>query len=180
MIKNIQYLSTFALAILLLMNGSKIMGQAITKPVQVLQQQFEVGMADEFQEKIYLDTDRRIYLTGETIWIKAYCVDASFHMPSNISKVLNIELMAEDGSAIKQLRIQLDQGLGAGQLFVTPEMVSGQYTLRAYTNWMRNFEAEFIFTQDITIINPLVVPDEQATDVAESKEIHVDLFPEGG
>ena len=37
------------------------------------------------QEKIYLHTDKPTYSAGENIWFRAYCVDASYHIPTQVN-----------------------------------------------------------------------------------------------
>ena len=45
------------------------------------------------QEKIYLHTDKPTYSAGENIWFRAYCVDASYHIPTQLSKFIYLELI---------------------------------------------------------------------------------------
>ncbi len=140
---------------------------------------FEAQVTNIHQEKVFVHTDRQIYITGETIWMSTYCIDASFHLPVNVSKVLNIELFNADGQAVKQERIQLSGGLGSGQIFVSPDIQSGVYTMRAYTNWMKNFEHELVFQKQLHVINPVSKPDSEQKIQEENKTI-VNFFPEGG
>lgn len=145
----------------------------------ILTQKFEDQITNLHQEKIFIHTDRSIYITSETLWMSAYCVDAALHYPTDLSKVLNIELIDSNGQSIKQERIQLDNGAGQGQMFISPEISSGFYTLRAYTNWMRNFDSDFSFQKTITVINP---SSSKSTDsLAQSNTDPIITFhPEGG
>ncbi|HEY1871286.1 MAG TPA: hypothetical protein VGG71_09520, partial [Chitinophagaceae bacterium] len=52
-----------------------------------LQQQFIAYQTKNYNEKIFVHTDKAFYLAGESIWFKLYCVDENFHKPSDISKV---------------------------------------------------------------------------------------------
>ncbi|WP_020527678.1 MG2 domain-containing protein [Flexithrix dorotheae] len=140
---------------------------------------FENGVSGVFQEKVFIHTDKPLYMTGETMWMKAYCVDATTHFPSDYSKVLNIEILDSEGKALKQTRIQLKEGMGKGQFLITPDLGSGPYQLRAYTSWMRNFDADFYYTKSFSIVNPPVALKE-ITSRKKSNEILIDFFPEGG
>lgn len=140
---------------------------------------FEKNITNSHQEKIFIHTDRSLYVTGETIWMSAYCVDAALHTPTKLSKVLNIELLNSKGESIKTERIQLNKSLGKGQIFISPEISSGVYTLRGFTNWMKNFDPEFVFKKQITVINPSSPPilDNEST---LKNDVDISFFPEGG
>ena len=62
-----------------------------------LQQKFAHSVTHFHQEKVFIHTDKPFYFTGETIWFKAYCVDASFHTLSPHSRVLYVELINSKG-----------------------------------------------------------------------------------
>jgi hypothetical protein len=55
-------------------------------------------------------------------------------------------------------------------------MVSGRYVLRAYTNWMKNYDPEFFFKKELTIVNTFR-PLPQVTSI---DSINVQFYPEGG
>ncbi|MEZ4771605.1 MAG: hypothetical protein R3D00_00400 [Bacteroidia bacterium] len=116
------------------------------------------------QEKVFLDTDKNFYLTGETIWYKAYCITSGKDAPEAISSVLYVELMDTRGNALLQEKILLENGQGKGHFFISGEMASDAYILRAYTSWMKNFDPKLFFRQPITILNPFS---------PTGKEIHV-------
>jgi hypothetical protein len=131
------------------------------------------------QEKIYIHTDRSSYITGETIWFKVYCIEGSTHRAPAISKVAYLELLDADSKAVLQTKIALNEdGTGNGTVFLPASLTSGNYLLRAYTNWMKNAGADLYYHQPITIINPFVnfTP---SPSVSEAK-YDVQFFPEGG
>ena len=55
------------------------------------------------QEKVYLHLDNRSYFIGDTIWFKAYVVNATTLQISNISKVLYVELLNDKGVEVARL-----------------------------------------------------------------------------
>ena len=112
-----------------------------------------------FQEKVYLHTDRTNYLTGETIWLAAYCADASYHRLSSVSKVLYVDLIDSKGDAVAQHAMELNNGIGQGSIYLPATISSGYYALRGYTQWMQNFDAGYFFQQTIAIVNPFKLPD---------------------
>jgi hypothetical protein len=133
------------------------------------------------QEKMFLHTDRDVYLTGETLWLKIYTVDASLHTPIDISKVAYVELVDADNQSVVREKIALSGGIGNGSLFLPASIANGNYLLRGYTNWMKNFSADYYFKKPITILNSFVRPDtETGGAVSANATNDVQLFPEGG
>ena len=49
------------------------------------------------QEKVYLHMDNRSYFIGDTIWFKAYVMNATTLRPTDTSGVLYVELLNENG-----------------------------------------------------------------------------------
>ncbi len=128
-------------------------------------------------EKVFVHTDKSFYFVGETVWLKAYLADASFDELSNLSKIVQIELIDSKGRPWYQERVQLSEGTGKGQFYIEQQLPSGIYYLKAYTTWMRNFDEELFFRKRILIINPFVT----LPDIDDSTmDLSVSFFPEGG
>ncbi|HEX7493416.1 MAG TPA: MG2 domain-containing protein, partial [Bacteroidales bacterium] len=90
-------------------------------------------------EKVYLHIDRETYYPGDDIWFKAYLVDASDRSLSNISKNLHVEIISPSSQIFDSRIVKIDEGLGKGDFVVPENLISGKYSIRAYTNYMRNF-----------------------------------------
>src|SRR5476651_524446 len=121
-------------------------------------------------EKAYLHTDRDVYAQGDTLWFKAYLVNAQDNTPINSSGSLHVELISPDAKIISSELIRLNNGLGNGDFGLADSLAAGKYHLRAYTNWMRNFGDNFIFDKEITILNTEAVPvAEQTTKTKTNK-----------
>ncbi len=147
-------------------------------PVDSLQQKFITYQQNNYNEKIFVHTDKTFYIAGESIWYKIYCVDGYYHKPSDISKVAYVEILDAGNDPILQAKISLDKGSGNGSFIVPSYIVSGNYIIRAYTKWMQNFDAGYFFEEPLTIINTLkpgVVKNE-----IKKKSWDVSFFPEGG
>ena len=140
--------------------------------------QFEEYMQATLQEKIYLHSDKSFYLAGEICWFKLYDVDASFHKPLKTSKVAYVELINEKNKPVLQAKIALDEGLGNGSFQLPADLQSGEYKIRAYTNWMKNFSPNFFFEKELSITN---VHQFIGRDSGSKKSVYrIKLFPEGG
>jgi len=106
-----------------------------------------------FYEKVYLHTDRDVYLPDEDIWFKAYLVNAQNNKPINYSHNLYVELISPGLKIIARHVLRMENGLGNGDFKLADTLSGGTYRLRAYTNWMRNFGDKFVFEKNITIIS---------------------------
>lgn len=130
------------------------------------------------QEKIYLHTDKNFYQTGEIIWFKAYAVDASFNKPLDLSKVVYVELLDKTNHPVLQAKIKMDSAEGNGSLYVPVNLSSGNYQLRAYTNWMKNFDEAFFFRKTVTVVNAQKLSDVVKKNIDSLYDVQ--FFPEGG
>ena len=146
--------------------------------MDMIQNQFNSYQQHHLQEKIFMHTDKNIYLQGEICWFKIYNVDAYWHQPINLGKCAYVEILDKNNRAVLQAKIALDSGVGAGSLYLPATIVSGNYRLRAYTNWMKNYSAEYFFEKKITIINVQKAQPENI--VAKQEAYDIALFPEGG
>lgn len=151
---------------------------AQTTFVQKIQQQFAQYQSQAFTEKVYLHTDRNFYVAGEIIWFKAYIADGASGYLSDISKVAYIEIINRENKPVLQAKIAIGKGTGNGSFYIPVNMPSGNYRLRAYTNWMKNFDADFYFEKNITIVNTLRGTDLPPADSASAEDLQ--FFPEGG
>lgn len=151
---------------------------AQTEVLESIVKDLEEYSTHNLQEKIYVHTDRDQYLTGESLWFKIYNVDGVKHKPLNISKVAYLELVDQNNEPILQIKSEIAEGKGDGSIFLPASINSGNYYLRAYTNWMKNFEPEFFFHKPISIINPFKTLGLQEKPAASPAKMM--FFPEGG
>ncbi len=145
---------------------------------QVVEERFDQYRKANYQEKIYITLDRELYLAGEILWFKVYCVNASTHQFSDLSKVAYVELIGEDSALHMQSLIKLENGIGNGSYQLPTNLTSGRFQLRAYTRWMRNYAPAFYFQKEINIINSFRKMPIFETD--KSDTIDIRFFPEGG
>jgi len=106
------------------------------------------------QEKIYLHTDKPYYITGEKIWFRAYLTDAISHIPSPVSRYVYVELINPLDSIVTRVKIRQDEGAYYGYLLIPDEAPEGNYSLRAYTTFMRSQHENYFFTKSVRIGDP--------------------------
>jgi len=131
------------------------------------------------QEKVYLHLDKELYLQGQSIWYKAYVITEPYSTLDTLTNNLYVELVDARSKIIERQTLFLKAGLGYGSFDLPQDINSGLYYLRAYTNWMRNFDEAFYFLRPIEIEN---TEDRIKVDMGNPLSGHIDLqfFPEGG
>ncbi|HEY4063971.1 MAG TPA: hypothetical protein VGM30_18820 [Puia sp.] len=139
---------------------------------------FDAYRSRALQEKLFVHTDKTFYLAGEVCWFKLYNVDGSTHKPLSLSKVAYVDVLDANNKFVLQGKIALGKGEGAGSFYLPLTLNSGNYKLRAYTNWMKNFGPDYFFEQTVTIINTLKSLPIRQPDTAAA--YHISFFPEGG
>lgn len=102
-------------------------------------------------EKIHLHLNQPFYMAYDTVWFKAYVVNANLNRPSAIGKSLNIDLTDPSGNVIRQLRNKLNVGLSDGYINLSDSLKSGTYLIRAYTDQMKNFGQDYYYQKSIQI-----------------------------
>ena len=107
------------------------------------------------QEKVHLHMDKPYYAIGDNIWFKAYVVNAEKNELSDLSKILYVELINDKDSVKQSLKLPLSLGLASGDFALADSLREGNYRVRAYTTWMRNFGEEYFFDKTITIGNSI-------------------------
>lgn len=92
------------------------------------------------QEKVYLHLDNTCYFLGDTIWYKAYVVRSDRQVPTDLSKILYVELLTPDGYLVERQQVPLENDTtGYGNFALADSLYGGYYELRAYTRWMLNW-----------------------------------------
>jgi len=142
-----------------------------------IRHEFETYNNNNYQEKVFLHTDKSVYATGEVMWFKAYITNALSNEPSALSKICYVEIVNADKKPLLQGKIDIDSGKGNGSFQIPSSLRTANYIIRAYTNWMKNFDPQFYFEQSLSIINPNRGPEIIATANAVDD---VQFFPEGG
>ncbi len=139
------------------------------------------------REKLYLHFDKSTYSLTDTIWFKGYLTDASTHTASPLSGLIYTELInSATGQVIQSLSLPTTLGLTWGSFALNPNKYNpGNYTIRAYTNWMQNFGETHFFKKEITIVSLLSEQGQPAKKSDTSlkqqlQNIDIQFLPEGG
>ncbi len=99
------------------------------------------------QEKVYLHFDNTGYFKGETIWFKAYVVRTDDGAPTDLSKVLYVDLLNPSGDVVESRKLHIENGVAHGDIKVDSIMTTGFYEVRAYTRYMTNWGPNACFSR---------------------------------
>ena len=106
---------------------------------------FRKQLMDFPQEKLYLQTDRAQYAAGDTVWFRAYQVDAATHRPQVLSRYLYVELVDERDSVVQRIKVRPENEAFESYMALPLQISGGNYMVRAYTNFMRSLEEDYFF-----------------------------------
>jgi hypothetical protein len=126
------------------------------------------------QERIYIQYDKPAYTSGETIWFKAYVMNGI--NVSDLSKNIYIDLIDADGNMLQHTVCPMVQSSARNQ-YVIPDKYAGRFIhVRAYTQWMLNFDSSLLYNKDIRIVQTKPSPKTAVKATATT----VQFFPESG
>lgn len=131
------------------------------------------------RERVYVHLSRSEYIAGDNIWFKVYVYDPSERILTPEANKLYAELFDQNGKLLERKILFVENGVANSFFRLKNDALAGNYTVRAYTNWMRNF-------QDQALSSSIV----QVTALGEQKvipfpteataDIDLQVFPEGG
>lgn len=130
------------------------------------------------QEKIHVTTDRDAYIAGDTVWLRAHCVDAATLEPLTASRYVYVELRTTDNLLVRRIKILQRGGVYAGYLPLPATLAQDEYVLCAYTLYMRNLGGDYLFSKPLSV-NPYRQPEKRRRRTAAGP-FDVAFFPEGG
>ena len=129
------------------------------------------------QEKLYLQIDRGIYMSGETLWFRTHLVDALMLKQANASRYVYVELVNPLGNLVERVKIRPDSlGCFYGHIPLGEDLPEGNYSLRAYTWFMQNIGEEYFPHKLIYISDPVseaISPEISYS--AENNDVHAEI-----
>jgi hypothetical protein len=135
-------------------------------------------------EQSFIVTDRSLYKTGESVWLRVFLLRSASQKLSRVSKNLFIELVNEKDSVFSTLLLDVKTGMLNAKLYLGQSMPSGFYWIRAYTRYMADVETNKIAVSPIYVVNNAALNDNGSRLVQRGNyspdNISMQLFPEGG
>jgi hypothetical protein len=130
------------------------------------------------REVVYLHLNKSTYVIGETIGFTAYVVNKNDKKPSSLTTNLYVTIEDNTQNTIKKKLIMVNNGIASNTFEVDSLFSQGNYQIKAYTNWMRNFNEQNYFTETIKI-KDLNFEESSNNDVLSHK-IDAQFLPESG
>jgi hypothetical protein len=135
-------------------------------------------------EKSFIVTDRSLYRTGESVWLRVFLLRSTSQRMSRISKNLFIDLVNEKDSVVSTLLLDVKNGLLSARLYLGQSLTSGFYWIRAYTRYMADVDTNRIGIYPIYVVNSAAINDNGSRLVRKGNYnpdiVSMQLFPEGG
>ena len=110
---------------------------------------------EHLSERVYVSTDRDVYVAGDEVFLSAFCMDMATGRLSDYSCVAYIEIISPEGP-VQTAKIALQEGRGGGFVRLDNTIPTGQYKMVAYTAQCFN-EDGYDFEEGarlLSIINP--------------------------
>lgn len=104
-------------------------------------------------EKLIAFTDRSMYISGEKVRFAVY--DYSQDTLGKLSTIVYSEIVSPNGTQVAGGKYELKDRTSSGCLIIPRDQISGNYYLRVYTKYLRNFGPDHFYYVPITIVNPL-------------------------
>ncbi|WP_412559708.1 hypothetical protein [Winogradskyella sp. MIT101101] len=135
--------------LLLLFFGLSISAQEDSEVLEAYEDYTEAA-----REVVYMHLNKSTYIKGESIGFTAYVMDKKDKKPSLLTTNLYVSIEDENKNVIKQKLIRVDDGVASNSFEVDSLFSSGYYNVKAYTNWMLNFNEQNHYVESVRIINP--------------------------
>ena len=110
---------------------------------------------DHLSERVYVSTDRDIYVAGDDMFLSAFCLDMSTGRLSGYSSIAYVEIISPEGP-VQTAKVALSGGRGGGFIRLDNTIPTGEYKMVAYTAQCFN-EDGYDFEEGarlLSVINP--------------------------
>ncbi|MBV9986474.1 MAG: hypothetical protein JO301_02275 [Chitinophagaceae bacterium] len=104
------------------------------------------------RDRIYTQTDKSGYVSGETIWFKTYLL--SGFVPGSIGTNLYVDLRNGSGNPLWSGRVPVLNGIASGSLDLPLQLKPGIYFLRTFTRTQPSAEIHSVYIQPVYVFNP--------------------------
>jgi hypothetical protein len=131
-------------------------------------------------EKVYLQADRELYSTGDTVWFKSYLVSGLTNKLEPGYKNIYVQLVSPTGKVVANRLLMSVFGGANGDIALADSIEAGQYTLRAYTKYLENFGEESYSHRKLWVSKPQTPKGIYLPPPVDSTKIDAMFFPSGG
>ena len=128
------------------------------------------------RESVFLHLNKSNFIVGENVWFKGYVYNRMAGKPFNETSNIYIGIYNDSGKQISKKLYYCKNGLTNGNILIDSTFKSGEYYIKASTNWMLNFSEDDSYIQKINIHNRYTLNNT----LQDDEDYDVQFFPEGG
>ena len=136
-----------------------------------------INYFEKVREIPHLHLNKTSFLQGENIWFQAYVFEQNSQKLHKPTSNLYVSIYDELGKLKKQKLIHIQNGIGKGNFKIDSSFTNTAYFIKASTNWMRNFDEDFSFSQKIVVVKN---NESKVQKINKDSFFDFQLFPEGG
>lgn len=148
------------------------------EPADTLAARLEVQRYVYPQEKIHITTDKECYMAGDTIWLRAFVVDAASHCPVAASRYVYVELRNPFNEVESRVKIIGRNGVFSGYVPLDAKMAEGRFMLTAYTMFMENAGEDYFFKKAVNVTSAFStkvdIPYRLTTEPNGERKVHIE------
>ena len=134
---------------------------------------------DLTREQIYVHLNKTVYIKGEMLGFNAYVFNGESKLLSGTTANLYCQILDANKKVINEKLIMVNQGISRGDFMIDSTYTSGEYTFKAYTNWLRNFDSEHTYYEEhFRVIDPETVKTDKPISVSD--DVDLQILPESG
>lgn len=132
-------------------------------------------LKDKITKKLYIHTNKDNFSAGEKIWFAIYDRTTTNKKNTYLDERIYVDIIDSNNKTIASQEYVLNSGNGSGSIKIPSNSPDGEYTMRAYSNWMKNFDKSFFFNKKIKIGT-----EDRNTSKTVDNKVSMTFYPEGG
>ncbi|MGF1557346.1 hypothetical protein [Paucihalobacter sp.] len=134
--------------------------------------------SDAPREVAYVHLNKSVYVEGEMLGFSAYVFDKFTKERSLMTSNLYCGIYDNDGNAISEKLVFMLDGVANNVFNIDSTYTKKEYTFKAYTNYMLNFDEQNHYEQKFRVINADL--EEEIKFNSKNDDIELQILPEGG
>lgn len=141
-----------------------------------LEQKTDVEFLRTWREDVVFHLDSKNLDKNKPIFFKAYILTGPKKVRATLSKVLRLEIIDQFGNLVKTQYHRIQDGMAQGSISIPKGLSEGEYTLRSYTQWMKNYGEKNYYIAHLSYKKKRNKTNKDGVDKIE----RVEFFPAGG
>jgi len=132
------------------------------------------------EQSVYIQTDRKIYASGEVVYFKTFDLRADHSSTSN--SAIQVELINTSGEVVQSMLVKCSKGSAKGNLRLNSALSDGYYMIRAFSLGMKDYDVGGFARKEIYLKkeeNAIPIFSSEGLDnMEDAAEIFVDIITE--